>query len=225
MVGRQEEEGKVWRELVYFPVVFNIVGLVAIGLLFVFSPGHAADSGTVTTVALLCVFMLEWLFALIVLTRLERQEVSLGKFLMPRKKASVLCAALVFAALTALFISYMMAGLAYGRIPPMRDFSPIQSVFFLVLVPVTAGFTEELIWRGYFMEELLAMRMSKWRSIILTSVSFASIHGIFLPDKLAVTFLFGIIAGLYYFRERNLAVLIAAHVTIDVVAYALVMFG
>jgi len=53
------------------------------------------------------------------------------------------------------------------------------------------------------------------------SVSFAFIRGFFLPDKLAVTFLFGVIAGAYYYSERNLPVLMAFHVVLDMIAFCL----
>jgi membrane protease YdiL (CAAX protease family) len=93
--------------------------------------------------------------------------------------------------------------------------------FFLVVCPLTAGFVEELIWRGYFLERLLSAGRGRWRAIALSSVSFAFIHGFFLPLKLAVTFLFGVIAGAYYHSERNLPVLMASHVALEVIAFGL----
>ena len=52
-------------------------------------------------------------------------------------------------------------------------------------------------------------------------MSFAFIHGILIPDKLLVTFIFGIIAGAYYVKERNLPVLMISHVVLNVVAFGL----
>jgi len=97
-------------------------------------------------------------------------------------------------------------------------------IFYLMLSPVTAGFVEELIWRGYFIEKLIATGKTKWRAIILSSISFAFIHGFLALDKLAVTFLFGIIAGAYYVSERNLLVLMGSHVVLDVIAFGLPFF-
>jgi len=115
----------------------------------------------------------------------------------------------------------MVLASTYGRIQPWRNLDAFQLVYFIAAQPLTAGFVEELIWRGYFVEKLLRMGNSEWRSIIFSSISFAFIHGFWLVDKMAVTFLFGIIAGAYYVRERNLAVLIVTHVTLDIVAFAL----
>jgi len=53
----------------------------------------------------------------------------------------------------------------------------------------------------------------------------AFIHGFLIPDKLVVTFLFGTIAGGHYVRERNLPVLIASHVVLDVIAFWLPFSG
>jgi len=40
-------------------------------------------------------------------------------------------------------------------------------------------------------------------------------------DKILITALFGVIAGLYYVRERNLLVIMATHVVVDVIAFSL----
>jgi len=216
---------KSLRDLVFFPVIFNVVGLFAIGLLFAVSPEYSADSGIQNTVVLACVFVVEWLLAFIAIRRLRRQGVSIKEFIVPRRKLNLLSAILVFVLLNVLFAAYMIVALTYGRIPPMSGLSLLQVVFFVLLIPITAGFVEELIWRGYFIDKLLSMRRSEIRAIVYSSISFAFIHGFFLIDKLAVTFLFGIIAGVYYVRERNLLVLMAAHVAVDVIAYALTIFA
>jgi membrane protease YdiL (CAAX protease family) len=96
-----------------------------------------------------------------------------------------------------------------------------QAVFYLVVNPFTAGVVEELVWRGYLIEGLLATGRTETRAILLSSVSFAFIHGFVLVDKLLVTTIFGAIAGLYYVRERNLPVLMATHIALDVIAFYL----
>jgi membrane protease YdiL (CAAX protease family) len=69
-------------------------------------------------------------------------------------------------------------------------------------------------------EGLLASGRTEHKAILLSSVSFAVIHGFFLVDKIIVTILFGAIAGLYYVRERNLPVLLATHVALDVITFS-----
>jgi membrane protease YdiL (CAAX protease family) len=213
------------RDLVYFPVVFNVVGILAIGMLFVVSPEHSADPETINTVALASLFLPWWLFASIVIRRLRRKGVTIREFIVPSRRFNLISAVLVFVLLSVFFTAYMIVSLTYGRIPPMNDLNPLQILFFVIFVPITAGFTEELIWRGYFIDKLLATGSSEKRAVIYSSISFAFIHGFWLIDKLVVTFLFGTIAGLYYARERNLLVLIVAHVVVDVIGYALTIFA
>lgn len=112
--------------------------------------------------------------------------------IVPQKKFRLLPSIIVFISLNILFTAYMVLALTFGRIPPWGNLNSLQLVFFVVLNPITAGFVEELIWRGYFIERLLAMGKTEWKAIIFSSISFASIHGILVFDKIIVTFVFGI---------------------------------
>ena len=158
------------RDLIYFPVVFNVVGILAIGLLFAFSPEHSADPGTINTVALTSLFLPWWLLVSIVIRRLRRKGVSINEFVVPKRRFNLIPAVLVFVLLNVFFSTYMVVSLTYGRIPAMSDLNPLQILFFIVLVPITAGFTEELIWRGYFIDKLLATGSSEKRGIIYSSM-------------------------------------------------------
>lgn len=221
MVKALPEKDKPWRDLIYFPIAYYVISLLSVVLLFAVSPEHLADYAVLNVVLYSAVFITHWLLAFIVIRRLKRQGVSLKEFISPKKKVGVFPAILVFVSLNALFAAYMILALTYGRIQPWRNLDAFQLVYFIVAHPLTAGFVEELIWRGYFIEKLLRIGSSERRSIIFSSISFAFIHGFWVVDKLAVTFIFGIIAGAYYVRERNLVVLMVIHVTVDVVAFAL----
>jgi len=215
------EKDKSWRNLIYFPIIYYIISLFFVISLFAISPEYLADYEKLNTVLYSAVFITHWLLAFIVIRRLKRQDLSLKEFIAPKKKTRIFPAILVFVSLNALFTAYMVLALTYGRIQPWRNLNAFKLVYFVAAHPLTAGFVEELIWRGYFVEKLLKMGNSEWRSIIFSSISFAFIHGFWLVDKLAVTFLFGIIAGAYYVRERNLVVLMVTHITLDIVAFAL----
>ncbi len=218
------KEGSL-RDLIYFPIIFNAVGLPVILLLYAISPERSVDSGTLNTAVLSSLFVPWWLLTFITIRRLKREGVDIRESISPKKKFNSFSAILVFVVLNILFQAYMIVSLTYGRIPPMTNLHPLQIVFFIALVPVTAGITEELIWRGYFIDKLLASGRSETKAIIYSAISWSFIHGFFLPDKIAVTFLFGVIAGLYYVRERNLLVLILTHTAVDVISYALTMLG
>ena len=96
-----------------------------------------------------------------------------------------------------------------------------RKIVMLTVLPFTAGFCEELIWRGYIFTQLEARGYGLAKAIVFSAISFALIHGITLPDKLLTTFLFGIVAGLYYARERNLIPLMIAHIVMDVWSFGL----
>lgn len=215
------EKDKPVRDLIYFPIIFNVIGLLSIGLLFTLSPESLTDSTTFNLVIYLSLFLTEWLLAFVIIRRLRKNGVSIRKFITPKKKFKLIPAILVFVSLNVLFTTYMILSLMFHWMPHMYGLSLSEVVFFIIISPITAGFVEELIWRGCFIGKLLARGNSKWRAILLSSISFAFIHGFFLIDKLIVPFIFGIIAGLYYFQERNLPVLVLSHVAVDVIAFAL----
>ena len=218
MRERGPRSGESLRDLVYFPVVFNLFGIAIIGVLYAASPGHLVESDALNTVLYLGVFMTEWSLFYIVVRRLGIAGV---RGLFERRRTKWLPSALVFISLNLLFTAYMYIALRSGRIPPWGRLNPFQVFFFLVLNPITAGVIEELIWRGYFIEKLLVAGKTEWSAIVVSSISFAFIHGFIVFEKLAVTFVFGVLAAAYYVRERNLPVLIASHIVVDVIAFGM----
>jgi len=225
MVKTFPEKDKTWRDLIFFPIVYYVISLFFVVLLFAISPEYLADYEKLNTVLYSAVFITHWLLAFLVIRKLKRQDLSLKEFITPKKKTKILPTILFFVSLNAFFTAYMILALTYGRIQPLRNLNAFQLVYFVAAQPLTAGFVEELIWRGYFIEKLLRIGNSERRSIIFSSISFAFIHGFWVVDKLAVTFLFGIIAGAYYIRERNLVVLMVSHVTLDIIAFALTILA
>lgn len=217
MIGTAEKKNKPLRALIYFPIVYNIVGLVSVFLLFAFSPEHVVEPQTLNTVLYLGVVTTHWALFYVIVKRLGTDGVK--QLIKPKKRFRWLQSTLVFVSLNVLFTSYMVLALVYGRIPPWGNVDALQILFYIFLNPITAGFVEELIWRGYFIEKLIATGKTEQRAIIYSSISFALIHGFIIVDKLIVTFIWGIIAGTYYVRERNIPVLITTHIIIDVIAF------
>jgi len=222
MSDKMAERTESLRDLIYFPIIYNVAGLLAIGILYTVSPRILVEPDALNTVLYLVVFITHWLLVYFVGGRIGMHGVK--ELIVPKKKLRWPPSLLVFISLSVLFTTYMVLGLTYGRIPAWGSLNFLQITFFFGLAPLTAGFVEELIWRGYFMKKLLAMGKTESKAVILSSISFAFIHGFFVFDKLIVTFLFGIIAGTYYVRERNLPVLMASHVITDIVAFALPFF-
>jgi membrane protease YdiL (CAAX protease family) len=109
--------------------------------------------------------------------------------------------------------------------PSYCSFQSWQKIVFIGLFPVSAGFTEELYWRGFIITELEAAGQSSKRANLFSAAGFSLVHGIFFPDKLLVTFLLGLVTGIYYTRERKLFPVMFTHTFADIWSYGLSLFA
>jgi membrane protease YdiL (CAAX protease family) len=89
-------------------------------------------------------------------------------------------------------------------------------MFFTAL---TAGVTEELIFRGYILTRLSLMFKNRYIPVIISALLFAALHYSYRSlRELIFTFLIGLIFGLYYQKYRNIKVLIVVHFMIDMIS-------
>lgn len=116
----------------------------------------------------------------------------------------------------------LLSMLANSAIPASRAGS-VEAVasrnpwWLLLLSVLTAGVTEEFLYRGYALERLLERTGSKWVSSLISLAFFALAHaggwnlahivGVVIPLGAALT-------SLYWWR-RNLVFVMIAHVVID----------
>jgi membrane protease YdiL (CAAX protease family) len=184
----------------------------------------ASDFGQTQFVLSVFILIVEWVFALLLIRRYRRSCLSLR--LLFSRTTDLLGfrwkpAILLFVAFNALFILYVRYLIA--RMPSLtyRGLNGIQVLQLVVLTPITAAFTEELIWRGHIISGLELRGRRPWAAILISAASFSLIHGIFLPDRLLVTFLLGILTGYYYVRERNLIPLMFTHWFVDVWSFGI----
>lgn len=87
----------------------------------------------------------------------------------------------------------------------------------ILLSVITAGVTEEILFRGYALERLLEATGNKWLSAILSLISFICIHasGWNLAHIVGVVLPLGIILTWLYLWRRNLWFVIIVHTVID----------
>ena len=86
----------------------------------------------------------------------------------------------------------------------------------LLFTCLTAGVTEELIFRGYLLPRLEILFKNKWVAIIISALLFGLAHGGYGDlNRMLVPLVIGIIFGYYYSRYRSLTVLIICHFLID----------
>jgi len=92
----------------------------------------------------------------------------------------------------------------------------VNRQWLIVFTCLTAGITEELIFRGYIMTRLSLLFRNNYMPVILSAVAFSALHyGYKSLHELIFAFLIGILFGAYYQKYRNIKVLIAAHFMID----------
>lgn len=90
--------------------------------------------------------------------------------------------------------------------------------FFLWFAPfalITASFAEEIIYRGYAMERLLTHFKNPLVALVLPHTAFALYHLKDGVENAVMLFFVGWLFTWYYYKSRNLTLLILAHFTID----------
>lgn len=86
-------------------------------------------------------------------------------------------------------------------------------IFFIAL---TAGVTEELIFRGYLLTRLSQWFKNNAAAVIVSSLLFAALHYKYGSlRELIFTFLIGVIFCIYYIKYRNIKAVIVTHFLID----------
>ena len=81
---------------------------------------------------------------------------------------------------------------------------------------LTAGITEELIFRGYILSRLSLLLKNQYFALIISAALFAYVHlGYHSVSEIIFTFLFGLIFGYHYLRYRNLKILMFVHFSYD----------
>ncbi len=86
-----------------------------------------------------------------------------------------------------------------------------------LLAPFTAGVFEEIIWRGFGIENLRKF-MSDSRAVVVQAVAFALWH--VSPLHIPFVFIIGLAYGLAYVKRGSLGPLIVAHVITDLVGFS-----
>ncbi|MDO3624638.1 CPBP family intramembrane glutamic endopeptidase [Mucilaginibacter sp. BT774] len=86
-------------------------------------------------------------------------------------------------------------------------------IFFIAL---TAGATEEVIFRGYVLTRLSQLLKNNAAAIIVSSLLFAALHYKYGSlRELIFTFLIGVLFSIYYIRYHNIKAIIVTHFLID----------
>lgn len=87
----------------------------------------------------------------------------------------------------------------------------------LLIGVLTAGITEEILYRGYLIERITEITGNKWLALIISVVAFVLPHmaGWNLTHIIAVVLPLGIILSALYMWKRNLIFNMIVHILID----------
>ena len=228
------KQQSLWFYSVLPAVILNVGSLCLFGFYYATAamrqvPVAQADQDNLSFGLYVFIFIIELVFAISLFVR-ERQAGRSLALLFSSGSAPMrirlLPFLLLFVILNSLFLAYVaFSGYLRGGWPTMPTLATWQRLFLVMAVPLGAGFCEEIIWRGYLISQWQARGYTGTKAILLSAISFAFIHGIFLPDKLILTFLFGVVAGVFYVKERNLLPLIITHTFIDMWSFGLSVFS
>ena len=95
----------------------------------------------------------------------------------------------------------------------------------IILTCVTAGFTEELMFRAYLQPRLEILFKNRWIAIAGSAFFFALIHfGFGTVQNILGPFVIGMIFAIHYSYFRNIRFLIVFHVLWDIMAIYLILF-
>ena len=86
----------------------------------------------------------------------------------------------------------------------------------LLFTCITAGVTEEIIFRGYLQTRIELIFKSPLAGIIISAIFFSLAHSTYgTAQEIAIPFMIGIIFSVYYFRYKNIYILIVFHFLFD----------
>lgn len=92
----------------------------------------------------------------------------------------------------------------------------------IFFISITAGFCEEVVFRGYVLTRLSLLFKNPAVPVILSSLLFAALHYKYnMPREYIFPFLIGVIFSIHYQRFGNIKPLIIVHFIIDVIGLTL----
>jgi len=116
------------------------------------------------------------------------------------------------------------------RHEPPSKLAPRLAIFFrkypflLVFTALTAGVTEELVFRGYLQPRLELLFKNPYWAIVISSLIFGLAHIMYGTVKNVIDpFFIGLGLAIYYWRYRNIKVAMVFHFLWDLLGLLFVM--
>ncbi len=163
---------------------------------------------------------LHWLsvvFVVMVLRRHGHSLADIGLALTPTKGAVIVVG---FVALGAALVLFREA-IPYLGDPGERDtIIPVGLAerSFFILIALSAGFCEELVYRGFCISGVSGRGLPVWAAVIIATLSFVFVHGIGALFAFPLYFISGLLFAALYLWRKNLLLPMIVHCLIDLSA-------
>jgi uncharacterized protein len=224
------------RERELIAPLWHTIALVV--FLIVFSLGGAKGQHTAAKHAGLVYFYLvtmafEWIVVAYIAWGLQRRrklrlsELIGGRWSTPEAALLDIATAVGFWIVSAgvlVGLSYLMGMANPSRISEMKkqiDFliphSTLETIIWLI-VAATAGFCEEVIYRGYLQRQIGAIAGSVWLGILAQGIIFGASHGYEGPQRMVLIAVYGCMFGLLAYWRKSLRPGMMAHFMQDSIA-------
>lgn len=139
--------------------------------------------------------------------------------------------------ITGLVVASVIASLSSGLLLKLTGFSITGSKkytlmvqlfhrhnYFLIAGVITAGVTEELLFRGYLLTRLQLLLKNNAMAVAISSLLFGIMHiGYGTVQNVVGPVFIGVVYSLYYIRYKNIAALMIAHALYDLMLISLSM--
>jgi len=119
-------------------------------------------------------------------------------------------------------IAYLLHWKVGQQEPPKFD-PPLWAVTITIF---RAGITEEVFYRGYAVERIMAITGSKWAAAFITIIPFALFHYRQGPAGILIAGVAAVILTAMYLKRRSLPAVMITHFTVDFIPNVLLpLFG
>lgn len=163
-----------------------------------------------------------WVFAGLLVVVVRRGEQAPWASVGIRRTASIWVLTAVGAGILLSLLVPVLSLLIGGLLPAananeIRTVATSQPWALIMVAVVTAAVTEELLFRAYPIERLLARFGSRWIAVLIPLVPFTAMHaqGWNIAHVIAVVIPMGLALSALYLWRRNLLMVVVAHLLID----------
>lgn len=182
------------------------------------SVGHGRVAGYLTVMAL------EWVLTAFIWFGIRRRGMPLRELIggsWPTLRAvlrdlGIACLYLIAAHLVLAALGYLLRVTPTPGVRSLFPNGPIEDALW-VMLSLTAGICEEIIFRGYLQRQFAALTRSTAAGLILQGVVFGASHGYQGPKYMCIIAVYGCLFGLLAYWRRSLRPGMMAHFVQDTI--------